>query len=263
MAHKDMIEMVRPRLRGIMAQGEALAHLDHPGVKGRLREIFVQDMISPFLPPSVIVRTGTIVSLNGDRKQRNQDDVVLFSKERAPLLMDHHEQAVIPIEGVLAHIEVKSVLKKADLKNAVQAAVELRDMAVKQAPIEQAPIEQAPVAIVFAYRSDMTNGSELDRLLDVLRETNFSVTPGQASCPVQMLCVATRGTWLLTKIGDREGWWFAPTEEERHLLTFASVVSNSIYKAQSGKHGVGDYLLDEKRLQGPSPECPVLVPYDG
>jgi hypothetical protein len=244
-----MISAIRPRLLGIVAQGKALGGVSHPGIIGRLREIFVQDMIRPFIPPTVVALTGTIVSLSGNRQHRRQDDVVLFAKDRAPLLMDL-EQAVIPIEGVLAHVEVKSTLTRDDLKKAVLAAAELRDLSVGR----------APAGLIFAYDSDIAAGSsEAMRLLSVLEELKLVTTSGQASSPIQMLCVAAHGTWILISKENREGWWFVGPDDAKHLLTFASVISNYAYGTLAGQ-GVGAYLLDPNWLQGPSPEFPLLVP---
>ena len=245
-----MVEAIIPRLQSIVVQAKALASIPHPGIKGRLRELFIQEMIKPFLPPSVDVLTGTIVSLRGEREHRTQDDLVLFSKEVAPLLMDL-EQAIIPIEGVLAHIEVKSLLTREDLRKAASAALELRNLGENSAI--------ASVAIIFAYDSDNTTGSDVERLLSVLTEIKFSAGPGQSSSPIQMLCVATRGIWLLTRHNNRDGWWFVPPEDSKHLLTFASVISNYVYKSRGASSGIGKYFLDPNWLQGPQPECPIIV----
>lgn len=153
------IEALRPRLTGFVAEGLALAGLAHPGIKGRLRELLIQRMIEPYLPPSVVVRTGTIVSFTGPRKHRTQDDIVLFWRERAPLLLDM-EQSIMPIVGVLAQIEVKTTLTRDGLKDAVMAAEELRDLATGE----------APGGLIFAYKSDNSETSEPARLLDVQKE---------------------------------------------------------------------------------------------
>jgi hypothetical protein len=61
--------------------------------------------------------TGTIVGANGEkRKARNEDDVVLFDHTLAPLLLRTlGRDAIIPITGVGAHIEIKSTLSLTDI----------------------------------------------------------------------------------------------------------------------------------------------------
>lgn len=244
-----MIRYITPGLLNVVAEAEALSGIPHAGIMGRLREILLQNAIRPFLPPSVSVRTGTIISLDGDRKHRTQDDLVLFSREAAPLLLDS-EQAIMPIEGVVAQIEVKSTLTRADVRDAILAAVELRELANGE----------APAGLLFAYDSDLKKGPEDERLIDVLREVGFNADSGQAASPIQMVSVATRGTWLLVEKDGKSGWWFAPPDEARHLLTFISVISNTLYKKQGAKYGVGAYLLDPSWLQSPTTTFPVVVP---
>src|SRR6266852_4745090 len=96
---------------GVIAEGEALSAVNHDGVKGRLREVLVKSAIEPFLPSSVVVRTGIILPRAGTRVIRNQDDVVIFHNEASPLL-DDVEPALILLDGVLCHIEVKSKLTR-------------------------------------------------------------------------------------------------------------------------------------------------------
>src|SRR5438045_3131611 len=99
MASDTLIQAITPRLLGVIAQGQALAGLPHAGVKGRLREILVRDILAPFLPPQVSVVTGTIVASGIDQRiHRNQDDIVLFSHSLAPLLLAGSE-CIIPLEG--------------------------------------------------------------------------------------------------------------------------------------------------------------------
>lgn len=97
MLNSAVIEAVTPRLLGTIAQGQAISRLSHSGVKGRLRELLVRELIEPFLPPGATVVTGTIVAPQCQRRvHRNQDDLVIFSHMLAPLLIGGAE-CVIPM----------------------------------------------------------------------------------------------------------------------------------------------------------------------
>ena len=87
MADRRMIEIIRPRLLGLLAEGKAMAHLPHASMKGHLREVAIERMVKPFLPASVVAINGTIVAPNTHRVERNEDDIVLFSLDRAPVLV--------------------------------------------------------------------------------------------------------------------------------------------------------------------------------
>ncbi|OGE26237.1 hypothetical protein A3H85_00500 [Candidatus Daviesbacteria bacterium RIFCSPLOWO2_02_FULL_40_8] len=251
MAHDAIIKIIRPRLKEIILQAKLFASLKHKGTIGRLREIAINNLIEPYLPPSVTIVTGTIVSPDKPREYQMQDDVVLFSKEKAPPFVSMLEQYVIPLSGVIAHIEVKSTLTYTDVKKAVLNAIELRDLAEGIAPI----------GIIFAYTSNLKNYTEVDRLLKTLKEVNFTGVKGQASCPIQMICVADRGTWILLNLpeyGIKSGWYFVQAIKEQHLLAFISIISNHTYMSHGSK-GAGEYLLEPSWLTGPSPEYPVLI----
>lgn len=251
MANRSMIELMLPRMAAFRAQAEGLKKIDHNWIKGRLREILLSQIIEPFLPPSVAALTGTIVSEDGRRREaRNQDDIVLFSRERAPVLLELGEQCVMPVGGVMMHVEVKSTLTAGDIRDAVAAACELSEMSSGT----------APGAIIFGLTSDAEKKSEAERLLDVLRDEKVVPRPGQATSPIQCICVADRGLWTLSEANGRSGWWFVPIEEERHLLTLVSLVSNTMYREFGTSAGVGSHLLDVGWLQGPDPECERVVP---
>lgn len=223
MANLMAIEILRPRLAGFRKQAKSFATLRHPGLKGRLREVLLREIIEPFLPPLVVVKTGTIVDSGGERKHRTQDDVVLFSRARAPLLWEA-EDSIMPMEGVLATVDVKTKLTRRALRSAAGAAMELGHPLVPHGG-------KTPLGIVFAYTSDLKRKtSEARRLLDVLEEIGFSPKPRHATSPIQLICVADRGTWVLTGAKDRSGWWFVKPDGEHHLLAFLSILSDTVYR---------------------------------
>ena len=144
------LEVLRPRFEGMLVEAHALSALPHPGIKGRLRELLVERMIRPFLPPPVITCSGMIISRESSRTHRVQDDVIIFDPSKAPPLLSD-EQSLLPLEGVVAHIEVKTRLTRRDVEKAILAAWELRDLAS----------DLAPIALLFAFHSDLKRQSEL------------------------------------------------------------------------------------------------------
>jgi len=109
-ASPPVIDFVRARLANVKACSDALALVKHSGLRGRLREILLEDVVAPYLPPHFDLLSGVIVGANGEeRKVRNEDDVVLFDRSRSPLLQKvRGRDSLIPVTGVRAHIEVKS-----------------------------------------------------------------------------------------------------------------------------------------------------------
>lgn len=244
--------IVRAKLAGLAAQGQAISSVVHNGVKGRLRELVVQQLIRPFLPPRIVPMTGAIVT-QVQRTERNEDDIVLFDKDRAPLLWDDERTALMPIEGVRAHVEVKSTLTAGDVRAAVRAAAEL---------IRHQPEAEAPMGLLFAFDTDLEVGSSKypdgdgSRLRDIVRD-NWTPSSGQCTSPIQLLCIAGRGTWILTRRQNDEGWFFVPARDDQELLAFASVISNACY---GNGLGAGRHLLEPSWLSGPNPPAPMIQP---
>lgn len=249
MASHHVIEFVRARLSNLKACASTLDGVEHKNLRGRFREILAQDVLAPYLPPQIELLSGVIVGANDEeRKARNEDDIVLFDHSWAPLLFKTRgRDSIIPVTGVRAHIEVKSNLTLADLKDAVAAAVEINQLAVGE----------APVGLVFAYGSDIGNNHHIpDLLLSELTNIGYQPSLGQTPCPIQGVCIMGRGCWFLTSINDKPGWYEVKAEQDRELLTFVSIVSNSAY---ANKRGLGTHLLDTSWLQGPHPPSPIVM----
>jgi hypothetical protein len=190
-----------------------------------------------------------MVGANGEeRKTRNEDDIVLFDHTLAPLLFKTRgRDSIIPITGVRAHIEVKSNLSLTDLYDSLDAAVE----------INQISIGEAPIGLVFAYGSEIGNNHHIpDLLRGRLTDIGYQPSSGQTTCPIQGVCILGRGSWFLTNINDIDGWYEVKAEQDRELLAFVSLNSNSAY---ANNRRLGTHLLDTSWLQGPHPPCPRVV----
>lgn len=88
-------------------QAEVSGILKHSGEVGSLRELFVREFLSRFLPRSIVVGHGEIVDGSGGRSK--QQDVVLY-RGNFPVIHTLGEASLFLAEGVLATIEVKSKL---------------------------------------------------------------------------------------------------------------------------------------------------------
>jgi hypothetical protein len=248
-----VIDLVRARFANVKQYSQALAAVPHDGLRGRFREILAESLLLPYLPPSVELLTGTILGANGQtREARNEDDLVLYDQTWAPLLLrTGGREAIIPITGVRAHIEVKSTLRLADVDDALRAAAELNRMS----------IHSAPIGLVFAFASDIGMNHHIPRLLlEQTAKMGYQPSRGQTPCPIQGVCVLGRGSWFLTenlKANLASGWYEVKAEEDRELLAFISIVSNAMFGKE---RGLGTHVLDCSWLIGPNPASPLVVP---
>src|SRR5262245_10510432 len=99
----------------LIAQRNVSEILEHKGERGTAREFFVESVLKRFLPPHVVIGSGEIVDGNG-RRSRQQD--LLLYRSNFPVIDSLAGAHLYLAEGVLATIEVKSILNLDEVKRA-------------------------------------------------------------------------------------------------------------------------------------------------
>ena len=89
----------------------------HGGEKGLQRDSVLGQFLARHLPPSYGVSRGEVVAANGAISR--QVDVVIYDALRSPLLQDSDVSRVFPAECVYTAIELKPVLNRSTLAEAV------------------------------------------------------------------------------------------------------------------------------------------------
>ena len=100
--------------------------LSNPSIKGRLREIFITELIEPLLPDGISVTTGVIIDPKG--VESDQLDVIIYSSAVLPNLIKTKEQSVVPAGAVLCVIEVKSILNKKEIRDSIKKANSIKSL---------------------------------------------------------------------------------------------------------------------------------------
>lgn len=203
-----------------IAAANSSGMLDHPVLKGRLREIVVEELVKPFLNPHIKAATGMIVDAFGN--QSGQIDVILYDEQITPPILFTEGEGVIPCHSVVATIEVKSTLTREKLRNAVDNARSVKLLKYDYDKIPLSPeaglrlglylelLNQLPNGITkdalkralttisspacytFAFKSDLAKEGavkdELSRLIEVVDESNKANQ--LIKVPISGLCVA-------------------------------------------------------------------------
>jgi len=110
----------------LLATSRIPANSGHPLHKGTPRETFVRQFLLDHVGTQVGVGTGEIIDANsrpGDA--RNQIDIVIYRRSYPKLKLGGDVDCFL-IESVIATIEVKSLLQKADLEQAMQSAMNVK-----------------------------------------------------------------------------------------------------------------------------------------
>lgn len=109
--------------RVLVAHAQVPANSGHSLHKGTPREAFIREFLESNLPATVAIGTGEIIDSNSQPSApRNQYDIVIYRRNYPKLDFGGGISGFL-IESVIATIEVKSTLTKADMQQAIGAAV--------------------------------------------------------------------------------------------------------------------------------------------
>lgn len=150
------------------------AALDHAGTKGSAAEEIVREFLETALPRSLGITVGQVIDHHGNLS--GQSDVIIYDALATPMIFSSAQggQQTVPIEGVVAVIEVKTKLRKGDLDQIVNHAAALKSMerrafSPQEFSVQHALYEQTwdvlPVLYsLFAFESEGLYADELNRL---------------------------------------------------------------------------------------------------
>lgn len=82
--------------------------VQHAGEVGRTHEVFLGQVLARFLPASLRIGTGFVVS---PTKVTSQQDVIVYDWQKLPLLLSVGDLVVVDSETVAATIEVKTTVR--------------------------------------------------------------------------------------------------------------------------------------------------------
>ena len=229
--------------------------LEHHGLRGRFREILVDGLMEPWLPPTVACESGTVISFSNTLRSKTQEDILLIDRSISPsvLLKSQAVEGVFLRNSVLARIEVKSTLNNSGVNGFRESCeqfhtmnLDLDDERFKARSDHDKPIME--LNFLVAFHSDLKDGSDLSRLMEV-----FSNDPPGA---VSALCVADKGFWRVTKGIEGFAWQKYECQTGNHpaerLAAFVGLLSNSAFdqhiifqgreRLYSLESGVGQYF---------------------
>jgi hypothetical protein len=246
--------MVISRIKKALEDSNVATNYDNQVLKGRAREIFISDLLVPFLDKSFGVCSGIII--DSKNKHSKQIDIIVYDTKIVQPIMLTSGEGVIPYEAVLGTIEVKSRLDNTELKKSVHNARSIKFLKfdrfeilkpICKACIDKTDVEpnlQSPVCFVFAFSSSLSKGSESLRLNNCVRKIN-NESGKEVTLPISALCVADKCFTYCTNMNSKP-----PTfteirkDKENNTLEFILNVINScnIRSAEREKIYLDRYL---------------------
>jgi hypothetical protein len=246
----------------VLRMGRDQDALEHQGLKGRFREILLNDMIQPWVPPVVVCATGTVVgSANYFRSKTQEESLSSTRSVSAPAFLSAAGgEGVFTRNSILARVEVKSTANGNEFSNFVESCEEFTALRI-DLPIEK--VEGWCKAggtkhhnFFFGYKvAAATQKSTIEKWLN-------AVTDGL----VTLVCIPEHGLWHLR---PDEGWqeYECQTDEfaNERTAAFTALLSdvavqqhldfNGFGKLPSSVVGIGIYFFG-----GQSPAWKGLKP---
>src|SRR5687768_2787357 len=156
---EEVREHFRKIARTLHAKSDQAGSIEHNASIGSLREDIIATFLKPLLPRHFEVLCGRIIDSNG-AKSSQQDCLVVDT--RMPLIDVGSRDMVLAIaESVVATVEVKSYLNKAELIKSLTAADSTNSLRrrgrlhYKKGPVEFVFPEPLPIfTYIFAFDGD-------------------------------------------------------------------------------------------------------------
>ena len=166
---QDFFEYEGKVLHGKYASSKSIHH--GPTV-GEARERFLKEYLQEKLPGRIGIDRGIIISTKSD-EQSKQVDLVLYDREKCPMIYNQGDAKLFPVEAVYGAIEVKSRLSKDKLEQGFNNIVSAKDRLMR-GRIARNGQEHYMLGVIFAY--ELCDNS-LDTLRDNLIELEKDVDP--------------------------------------------------------------------------------------
>lgn len=248
MANDIFRDEFRTRVRTALERARSAALLDHSGLVGRAREVFVKDLLKPILPPYVELGSGKIGDSEGHLSA--EVDVVIYSAATLPPLLLDTGFGVYPSEACIYAIEVKSTLTAELLRDAIEKQRRLQQLQYLPSVVNHVykPIggpSPPVIPALFAFGTDLIEKDELARYRELDSDANT-----RPAIPV--LCVAGRGYWWFKPNEPAEKWInHLPTEDNEEVIDFLAGVANTIPDQVifKGRPRFGHYILRPREFR--------------
>lgn len=149
------------KIEAAIAEYRETACLSHQLLKGRVREIAVQNLFEPLLSPDFHVGCGTIVDKDG--RTSAETDLIVYSKRLLPPILYSERFGTFPLDCCLTTVEIKSKLTADELQKTIKNAATMRKLKYSSYS-RNAKTGKPSTAVVtrslFAFESDMCEKDE-------------------------------------------------------------------------------------------------------
>jgi hypothetical protein len=213
-------EQIKAKISGMISEANSAIAINHPGLKGEVREILLKEYFKPLLTKGFSCGTGIIV--DSTNQQSPQTDLIIYSTNYLPPLLfsKDEDKGIFPIESCFYAFEVKTKLTSEELRTSIEKFKKIRnlEMLTESDIFQTTPVGKSINTVLFAFDSDLTIQDELERYKKY--DTDADSKPA-----VNILCIVGKGYWFFAN--DR---WNTLAEEYSldQVLWFTAGVLNTL-----------------------------------
>jgi hypothetical protein len=231
----------------VISLAEQQSKLEHSGLQGRFRELLVDGILEPWLPPTVQCATGTVISFNNTFRSKTQEDILLIDRSISPtvLLKPQVQEGVYFRNSILARIEVKSTLEVKHVREYQKSCQEYSKI-----PLDLDGERYNYMIKLKNEDKENNNNNNEDKMIKTINILfAFKSKKMKKTCfkwfssitDVAIVCILDRGFWMRTKTGDWSEYQCqlidtAPMEAER-LAAFVGLISNTAFNQHMALQG--------------------------
>jgi len=222
--------------------------VEHQGLKGKAREIFVKRLFQSLLSSDFQFGSGVITDRLGN--QAKETDVILHCPEILPARDAREAVGYFPIESCIYAIEVKSVVTSKEIEDAIKKGQAL-DNLDSIYYTNNGPLSTRPITALFGFSSDLRSGpkEEFQRFKSLVNAAGIGRF---GAPPIRVLCVAGKGYWYYGKANNSPTiQWHRTTDSGQYqyaeILSLIAGILNSIRLEKHQRYGLpfGHYLLND------------------
>jgi len=216
------------RITNAVFQASNAFDIDHLGLRGRVREIAIRELFTPFLIEGTAVGSGKIIDSLG--KTSRECDVVIYSKSLLPSVM-YSEVGFFPIETCACAIEVKSKTSSQEMADAILKARSVNQLVLSEGIFDadkpQTHNVIRPITAFLAFASDLEVNDPNTQTPEFFRMLKLDNNNGYSTPSITSMCIVGQGYWCWQSIAQK--WAFSkPSKIYDEVIDFMSGIINSI-----------------------------------
>jgi len=154
--NKLYYDNVVAKIKNTLNKSESVSNVKHALTKGDAREIFVSELLKPFLNPNLCISKGIII--DSQNTQSDEVDIIIYNPNVIPPFLLNKIKGFIPCESVVATIQVKSKMDKKELKSSIINAISIKKLGANWKEQISPPTNyvNSTLCCVFAFKTDLT-----------------------------------------------------------------------------------------------------------